>query len=154
MKRFSFFIFIFGFLVFSGCGSGGAKPQETTAPAPSVSLPVSKTVLVAASLPVDLQSLQTKLAWSATLKGQDAQGKALGALGPVVATLAENRFQFVFSNVPAEFQDSATLSMELSKTDSSLSANCQLVSKASAAVTFNNNQSDVVLAENAFDCVF
>lgn len=149
---FKFFIFIFSFSIFSGCGSGGAKPQEvSTTPAPSVSLPVSKTVLVAASLPGDLQVLQSKLSWSATLKGADAQGKALGALGPVTATVVEGRYQFVFTNVPAEFQDRAALFIELSKTDSSLNANCRLVSKTIATVTFKNNQDDIALAASAFD---
>lgn len=146
------FVCVF-FLVTAGCGSGGGKPPEEPTPAVSPPVPqtVTKTVVLQATLSEGLKTLASQLVWSATLKGQDSQGKALGALGPVTAAVEGSRYQFSFAQVPSEFEKSATLSVEISKTDSSLSPNCQLVSKINSAIIFAEDRSELVIEAASFD---
>ncbi|MBI5299396.1 MAG: thrombospondin type 3 repeat-containing protein [Deltaproteobacteria bacterium] len=146
------FIGIF-FLVTAGCGSGSGKPPEISTPAVSPPVPqtVTKSVLVSATLPENLKTLVSQLVWSATLKGQDSQGKALGALGPIVGEAVGSGFQFVFPNVPPEMQDKGTLFIELSKSDSPLNTDCRLVSMVSQSVLFKDNRAEAVLSADSFD---
>ena len=145
----AFCLLTFGFWIFSACGS--SAPKQEASPSVSVPTSVTKTVLTTVSFPENLGSLAPSLKWSALLKGEDSQGKVLGALGPVAGEAVGNGFQFIFPNVPSEAQDKGTLFIELSKSDSSLNADCRLVSMVSQSVLFKNNRAEAVLAADSFD---
>lgn len=144
-------IFLAFFWVFLlGCGSSSSQLAPEV-PILNESPFVSRTVILRPTWPSDLAGISSQLELKASLKGEIAQSKGVGSIGPVVGSYESEAYQFDFAEVPKELADTGEVTIDIFFPNAALSPDCQKVATLFQKLTFTEGKTIFVAPPDSFD---